>query len=1224
LAISVASAQTNTAFSGFTQSFNPAVSLITLTPYPGAGLYHVGDSIGIQTSNNTPIRVMGMDGSLVYSGAVTTLHLPVGHYFVETPGDRTQFVVLPADFGNLDMMAVHNTGAWDYSDALKSAIGATWDRDGGEWQDVQTKSNVWDWSASDAGVAAVKASGRKLVYVAASGVPSWLDTNSSQYVQNLVTAYTNFVAAAMTRYGTNIYAWEIFNEPNAISLLLGTNDAAIDPTFLALAQGAKAVRDRIAPSIKLVGPSYNSTLWTTSDNQWLHNHGIDGVLDLWSWHDYDSNRHAPDQDYPTEIPPCGALTHRLLDTMGTNLLSKPSFVGEMGLYGTSALGCPPPNPADPSIYQSGLSWYRGFCRAIKLCTMYRAQGVVGINLQVGTLFANYPNDNQEIFGFDQAAVAHPFPRGPHPRTSAFLMTAYWLNQATYVDMRSLATNVFLYAWRRADNTSMVLAWVVEGSTVTVATNSTLAATDIFGNSVTVNSLTEMPVLFRSSSSDASALLSNVIAALPPLNLPPVLAPLGNQSVLKNQPLQFTVPATDPDNDPITYSASSLPTGASLNPTNGTFSWTPTASQLGTYSVTFTATDARGLSASTTTLISVLGSSTDGLINWWKFDETSGTAASDSAGSDPGTLLNFNFNHTSGWTPGRIGNALAFDGVDDYVSLDSNKLNLTNNFSVSVWLNPRNTAADGVFFCVRSTYASSGFRFWAHSNALMLEGQTTTGWKQTYFALGEIQNNNWYHVVIVYDKSTIKAYVNGVNEAPDYSGNPDWGGDFVMNPSGATRIGAEKGNYAVGDFYDGLIDDLRVYSRTLIPAEIQQLYLDGGQPPVLALIGPKSVVANQPLAFTVSASDPDSSTLTYSATSLPGGASLNTSTGAFSWTPSLSQTGTYNVSFSVSDGLLTDSQPATITVSGNTVLVTVQASPSNGGTVSGGGSYSVGAHKQIAVTPNSGWTFTGWNDGNTQNPRTITVPPGGGTYTANLVEEIMPTTSGMGITNAVMQFNNLAVVVAGDTNVFALDVGDWASSTLYYTWDFGDGDVSNRSTSSTPTHVYTNCGPYVASVTVDDGVVSTNASFTVAVACQLTIGKLQGTLNFAKTNADKCAIKGSIDLPPDYIFAGKLVVLDVGGVTVSFTLDSKRRGRNGSCTFNKPSYHKRTGLWTFNASLKNGTWRDLWATHGLVNADVPKPGTTVSLPVILVIDDQAFMEIPNLQYTARAGKSGTAK
>src|SRR5579859_5305156 len=120
-------AQTNAPFGGFTQTFNPAVSLITLTPAPGVGIYHVGDAIGIQTTNHTPIRVLGMGGSLVYSGAVTTLNLPCGHYFVETPGDRTQFVVLPADYGNLDMVAVNTTGIWPFLDTVNNSVGATWE-----------------------------------------------------------------------------------------------------------------------------------------------------------------------------------------------------------------------------------------------------------------------------------------------------------------------------------------------------------------------------------------------------------------------------------------------------------------------------------------------------------------------------------------------------------------------------------------------------------------------------------------------------------------------------------------------------------------------------------------------------------------------------------------------------------------------------------------------------------------------------------------------------------------------------------------------------------------------------------------------------------------------------------------------------------------------------------------------------------------------------------------
>ena len=303
---------------------------------------------------------------------------------------------------------------------------------------------------------------------------------------------------------------------------------------------------------------------------------------------------------------------------------------------------------------------------------------------------------------------------------------------------------------------------------------------------------------------------------------------------------------------------------------------------------------------------------------------------------------------------------------------------------------------------------------------------------------------------------------------------------------------------------------------------------------------------------------------------------------------------------------------------------MQASPSNGGTVSGSGSYAIGSFRQITANPNSGWKFTRWSDGITQNPRTITVPSGGATYMANLARQKKSTTSGMSVSNAVMEINNLAVAVAEDANMFTFDIADWGTSTLYYAWTFGDGDVSDRSTNSTPTHVYTNCGPYVASVTVDDGTDSTNASFTVSVACLLTVTKLQGSLNFAKTNADKCTVKGSIDLPPDYSFSNKLATVSVGDAEISFALDSKGRGRTGTSTFNKPSYNKTTGLWTLNAKLNNGSWQDLWAVYGLVNTNLPKPGVSVSLPVVLVIDDESFMAITNLQYTAKAGKLGTAK
>jgi hypothetical protein len=85
-------------------------------------------------------------------------------------------------------------------------------------------------------------------------------------------------------------------------------------------------------------------------------------------------------------------------------------------------------------------------------------------------------------------------------------------------------------------------------------------------------------------------------------------------------------------------------------------------------------------------------------------------------------------------------------------------------------------------------------------------------------------------------------------------------------------------------------------------------------PVLTAIGNKTVNEGALLNFTISATDPDGDTPIYSASNLPTGASFNTSTYTFSWTPTYSQAGSYpSVHFQVSDGSLTDSEDITITV-----------------------------------------------------------------------------------------------------------------------------------------------------------------------------------------------------------------------------------------------------------------------------------------------------------------------
>jgi transglutaminase-like putative cysteine protease len=71
---------------------------------------------------------------------------------------------------------------------------------------------------------------------------------------------------------------------------------------------------------------------------------------------------------------------------------------------------------------------------------------------------------------------------------------------------------------------------------------------------------------------------------------------------------------------------------------------------------------------------------------------------------------------------------------------------------------------------------------------------------------------------------------------------------------------------------------------------------------------------------------------------------------------------------------------------STPSVAVEASPSDAATVTGEGAYTAGTSVQIDATANPGWTFTAWSDGNTQNPRTVTVPEAGTNYIANFVSE----------------------------------------------------------------------------------------------------------------------------------------------------------------------------------------------------------------------------------------------
>ncbi len=282
------------------------------------------------------------------------------------------------------------------------------------------------------------------------------------------------------------------------------------------------------------------------------------------------------------------------------------------------------------------------------------------------------------------------------------------------------------------------------------------------------------------------------------NNAPILNPIGDKSVQEGQLLQFSISGSDPDNDPLTFSASNLPSGAIFNPSTRTFSWTPNFEQAGSYQVTFSVSDGR-LSDSETI-----------------------------------TIIVFEVNQPPTLTEGSV--------------------------------NPSRGSINDVYF-YRIKYADSD------NDAPVFVGLFIDG-----FLFSDI----------------VQIDPSDTNYADGAIFEINVPGDFIGRGSHTFFFDAFDGFfYILSDEYPGPVIE--------------------NSPPILDPIGNKQVNEGDLLEFMITGSDPDADLLTFSAVNLPSGASFNPSTRIFSWTPGFTQSGSYQVAFSVSDGELSNSEAITITV-----------------------------------------------------------------------------------------------------------------------------------------------------------------------------------------------------------------------------------------------------------------------------------------------------------------------
>ncbi len=199
----------------------------------------------------------------------------------------------------------------------------------------------------------------------------------------------------------------------------------------------------------------------------------------------------------------------------------------------------------------------------------------------------------------------------------------------------------------------------------------------------------------------------------------------------------------------------------------------------------------------------------GLVAAFGFDETSGSAATDASGwGNHGALSG-----ASRLASGRYGRAVSFDGVNDQVAvLDDASLDLAGAMTLEAWVRPSSTN-DGWRTVVLKEQpgdlvyglyaAATGFRPSAHVHV--------GGNDERVQGTAALPANTWSHLATTYDGSALRLYVNG-----SLAGTLPANGSMSTS-NGPLRIG---GNAIWDEWFDGAIDEVRIYNRALTGAEIQ--------------------------------------------------------------------------------------------------------------------------------------------------------------------------------------------------------------------------------------------------------------------------------------------------------------------------------------------------------------------------------------------------------------------
>ena len=196
-------------------------------------------------------------------------------------------------------------------------------------------------------------------------------------------------------------------------------------------------------------------------------------------------------------------------------------------------------------------------------------------------------------------------------------------------------------------------------------------------------------------------------------------------------------------------------------------------------------------------------SNQGLVGYWPLNEGRGIRAGDSSGqNNHGTITG------ATWTNGKRGGALSFNGSSNWVNISNSTTLNQANFTAFAWFKTTSNSDQKIISNNISYHQLQTLN--GHLRICVngcTEGSTI------------VNDNKWHLAVVVGDATSIRAYLDGNSTAEitqSVSSN-DMTGTFSIG-----KVGNGDSSY----LFNGLIDDVRIYSRALSASEIQSLYKSG--------------------------------------------------------------------------------------------------------------------------------------------------------------------------------------------------------------------------------------------------------------------------------------------------------------------------------------------------------------------------------------------------------------